>query len=119
MNQNVNSRNFLGYLLEILQQPPTRAWTSKQQYQNHLVTTLQISSEIFSSLGLCYLAERSIWSLVDLHRTTSQMEKVANNYATLASSFKSIVESGNTNSSFGLGTFYWVQYVGQGDRLNL
>jgi hypothetical protein len=69
------------------------------------------------NIGLSYLAERATFALVDLHRKTMQVRKIAEEYATLAASFQATSDSGN--SSFGMGTFYWVQFIGQGVPLRL
>jgi hypothetical protein len=113
-SQSITGRNFFNILLNAMAQPPSRPWSSKQQYHSYMELILSNAMNSFMDLGLCYLAERCTFSLIDIYRQTGQIDEIANKYSSLATSFKSIVETGNTNSSFGMGTFYWVQYIGKG-----
>jgi hypothetical protein len=116
---NYNPRNFLFTLLNAVAEPSAKPWSTLQQYQNHVELTLINAGAGFSNVGLAYLAERCTFSLVDLYRKTGQFGKVAEEYKVLADCFTSVVENGNANSSFGMGTFYWVQFVGQGMVFNI
>lgn len=111
---NSAERNFLATLIDVINLPRAKAWTCQKQYLDHLELTLSKSIELFTNSGLFYLAERSSLSLVDFYRKTGQIRKLGMEYERLAKSITVACDSGDIKSSFGLGTFYWVQFAGKG-----
>ena len=87
---------------------------SQKQYLDHLEITLLKSIELFTSSGLFYLSERSSLCLVDFYRKTGQIRKLGMEYERLSKSITTACDRGDIKSSFGLGTFYWVQFAGKG-----
>lgn len=117
MASSQNPRNFLGLLFQTVNMPSAKPWADKAQFYTHMEQTLTACKVHLCNIGLSYLAERSTFALVDLNRKTIQVRKIAEEYATLAASFQATSDSGNSN--FGMGTFYWVQFIGQGIPVQL
>ncbi len=106
------NRSFDNLLATTLSRPINTPWNSAQQLSLHMETSLSLSIDRFSAVGLLYLVERSASRLMDMYRITSRIDKMAIEFGKLSTVFKTIAESGSVE--FALGTFYWVQYVGKG-----
>ena len=94
--------------------PVAKPWTSKAQFTQYLESTLVAAKAAFDDVGLTYLAEKCTLHLIELLRARGDVERIAAEYRHLSQSFGSLAESGNASSSFSLGTYYWVIFVGRG-----
>ena len=112
-----NDRNFLCMILELTKQPIPKPWFNLQQYYHHIEIKLLKSIELFNTNGLIFLGERSTTALINQYRKTGQIRKMGIEYEKLSQTLLLAYENGDLRSSYGMGTFYWVQFAGKGKYL--
>ena len=76
-------------------------------------TALTVASERFANVGLLLLSERASAQLLHFHRQVGSLDKMAKEYGRLGAMFRNAQDSG-TSIGLAMGTFYWVQYAGEG-----
>ncbi len=123
------SQSFFSLLRLTSSLRPSRCWKSVAQHQQHMVTSLAVSLDRFSSssVSLLFLAHRSASRLLDVLRDNldphldphlnphRDLEHRSEHFAKMGQLFKAVAMHGNV--SFSLGTYYWVAFVGRGDSL--
>ena len=109
--------DFMSALHKSLAQGNRVAWQSKSQFQKHMVTILTASAKRFREAKLTFLAERSIYALLDVYRRQEDCDEndyllnVAKAYEELNSLY---AKSSVGNTTFAMGTFYRVHFLGKG-----
>ena len=92
-----------------------RHWQNNDQYRLHMETCLAVTIDRFTAVGLVYLAERSTTQMLSLLRIHQhRVDKMMAEYAKMSNLFKTVSDSGS--SAFAMGTYYWVQYLGNGKQ---
>ena len=102
------SRNFLQLFYGTLASPG-KWWSSQMQLREHMETCLSTASSKFASVSLFHLAERSYHSLLSIYRQEGKLADMNSVYQSIANMFKA-----HLSSSFAMGLFYRVYFMGKG-----
>jgi hypothetical protein len=110
--------DFLTVFQKALSQPAPTAWESEQQFYKHMVTVLTMCIKRFKDAKLTFLAERACHALIECYRRDNFDENES--LPLIAKTFQQIHElyamSSVGRTTFAMGTFYRVQFLGKGNE---
>lgn len=86
-------------------------WKNPSQLVQHMETCLRVSAERFAAINFFGLAERSLQKLIELYRREGNLQKMIATYDKIGTLYRTLTE---TSSTFSMGSFYRVEYLGKG-----
>ena len=111
--------DFMTVLSKTIALPAPTVWESEQQFYKHMVTVLTVCAKRFKDAKLTFLAERAIHALIDCYRRENFDENES--LPLIAKAFLEIhdlyAQSSVGGTTFAMGTFYRVLFLGKGEQI--
>jgi hypothetical protein len=113
--------DFMAVLKKTINLPAPTAWESEQQFYKQMVTVLTVCAKRFKDAKLTYLSERAIQALIECYKRENCDENES--LPLIAKAHQEIcdlyVQSSVGETTFAMGTFYRVLFLGKGKRFVL
>ena len=105
---------FLDELYSLLEKPPSKPWPDLSCLLQHMQSALTVAADTFASVGLIHLAERCCCHYLGLCRANGTIGLMTPEYGKM---FKTLENLSDAKLRFAMGSFYRVQYSGQGMKI--
>ena len=112
-----NSGTFTASLKKALDAPEPKIWETEVQFYKHMVTVLKVCFKRFKDAKLTFLAERAIQASIKIFRregvdANESLALISKAYCELTDLY---TQSSVGNTTFAMGTFYRVLFLGKGN----
>jgi hypothetical protein len=112
--------DFMSVLRKAIALPAPTVWDSERQFYKHMITVLTVCAKRFRDAKLTFLSERAIHALIDCYRRENFDENeslplIAKAYLDIHELY---VQSSVGSTTFAMGTFYRVLFLGKGNNIS-